>query len=81
MSELVAAFPDAKYILILRHPESWVDSYLETNEVFNAGLMAFPPELSDWLAMLCPVLARMGFSPGLVGKALIAAFNAHSVHQ
>ena len=77
--ELVAAYPQAKFILTLRGSEIWTDSYLETISLVLSGESEMPPEFGDWLMMARQVLARGGFLPGLSRDALIAGFEAHSV--
>lgn len=76
--ELVAAYPKAKFILTLRSPEQWVESFGETiYKVLAMGDEA-PPEKREWLAMASGVIARTGFPRGLDREGLVAAFNAHT---
>ena len=76
--ELAAAFPSAKFILTVRSPESWAESYSET--IGKVILMAsqLPPEMQDWLNMAGRVISNTGFPPGLSVPELAQAFRGHT---
>ncbi len=76
--ELAAAYPSAKFILTLRSPESWADSFGSTIYTLLAGRDQAPPEMRDWLEMSVAVISRTGFPGGLDRDALIAGFVAHN---
>lgn len=76
--ELVAAYPSAKFVLTVRSPESWADSFSETIYKLLATRDQLPPPMQDWVAMATKVIARTGFPDGLDRPGLIAAFNAHN---
>ena len=76
--ELFEAYPTAKFVLTLRSPESWADSFGGTIYQLLAGREQAPPEMRDWLEMAVGVIARTGFPDGLDRDGLIAAFVAHN---
>ena len=76
--ELYAAYPSAKFVLTLRSPESWADSFGGTIYQLLAGREQAPPEMRDWLKMSAGVIAKTGFPDGLDRDGLIAAFVAHN---
>ncbi|WOJ93356.1 sulfotransferase [Congregibacter variabilis] len=76
--ELHAAFPDAKFVLTHRDPQSWVESISET--IFAALLSRndAPPEVHPWLDMCMHVIARAGFDPAMSKDELANRFIAHN---
>lgn len=76
--ELIAAYPDAKFILTHRSPESWVESFSETIYKAMAGRNHAPPEMQAWLAMCIDVISMTGFPEGLDADGLKRAFIAHN---
>ena len=76
--ELYAAYPSAKFVLTLRSPESWADSFGGTIYQLLTGRDQAPPEMRDWLEMSAGVIAKTGFPAGLDRNGLIAAFVAHN---
>ncbi len=76
--ELNAAYPDAKFILTVRSPESWAASFSETIYKLLAGKDDAPPEMRDWLDMGSAVIAKTGFPMGLDMEGLSSAFEAHN---
>ena len=76
--ELHAAYPDAKFILSVRNPESWVESFSETTYALMAGKDQAPPHMHAWFDMAIPVLGKTGFPLGLNKAGLAQAFMAHS---
>jgi hypothetical protein len=75
--ELAEVYPDARFILTLRTPDSWADSFGETIGPLMNGV-PLPPEMQDWLAMGRAVLGRSGVHEGLGRDGLMAAFQAHN---
>lgn len=76
--ELAEAYPEARFVLTVRSPESWAASFGET--IYK--LMASPPEqvpedMRPWLAMAKAVVERTGFPMGLDRDGLERAFEAH----
>ena len=49
--ELSRAYPEAKFVLTLRDPERWADSFGATIYKLLAGRDQAPPEMHDWLEM------------------------------
>lgn len=76
--ELVKEFPLAKFILTLRDPERWADSFGGTIYKLLAGRDEAPQEMRAWLDMAGDVIAKSGFPPGLDRDGLIKAFIAHN---
>ncbi len=75
--ELNAAYPEAKFVLTVRSPESWVDSFSATiYKLLGAGDQ-IPAAMQDWLALGIAVIARTGFPAGLDTDQLKKAFMAH----
>jgi hypothetical protein len=60
--ELHTAYPDAKFVLTHRTPESWADSFGETIYKLMAGRDQAPPEMKEWLEMAqTGVVSKTGF--------------------
>jgi Sulfotransferase domain len=76
--ELIAAYPSARFILTLRTPESWADSFNATIYKLLADRDNAPPEMKAWLEMSSGVIARTGFPDGLDRDGLIRAYMAHN---
>ena len=76
--EMYEAFPDAKFVLTHRSPESWVESFGETIYTSLAGAEHAPDAVQDWLAMATGVISRAGFPLGMSPEELAEAFNAHN---
>jgi hypothetical protein len=76
--ELRAAYPHAKFVLTIRSPESWVQSFSETIYKLTAGREQAPQEMQAWLDMAIRVIAKTGFPNGLSATDFIAAFIAHN---
>ncbi|MCB1955314.1 MAG: hypothetical protein KDG55_06535 [Rhodocyclaceae bacterium] len=75
--ELSRAFPDARFVLTVRSPESWAASFGETIYKLMASRNEAPPELQDWIGMAIRVVDRTGFPPGLNREGLMDAFVKH----
>jgi hypothetical protein len=76
--ELRAAYPHAKFVLTIRSPESWVQSFSETIYKLMAGREQAPKEMQAWLDMAIRIIAKTGFPNGLSAPDLMAAFIAHN---
>ena len=76
--ELGKAYPEAKFILSLRSPESWADSFSETIYAFCAARDQAPPHMQPWASWAIGVIEKSGFPAGLDRSALAAAFTAHN---
>jgi hypothetical protein len=63
--ELNEAFPDAKFVLTVRSPESWAASFSETIYKLLAGRDEAPDDMKPWLDMAAGVIAMTGFPAGL----------------
>ena len=76
--ELATEYPAAKFVLTLRDPERWADSFGATIYKLLAGKDQAPEEMQAWLEMASDIIARTGFPPGLDRAELVRAFNAHN---
>ena len=76
--ELGNAYPEAKFILTVRSPESWAASFSETIYTLLAGKDQAPPHMQAWLDMAAAVIAKSGFPAGMSPPALAEAFTAHN---
>lgn len=76
--ELAAEYPTAKFVLTLRDPERWADSFGATIYKLLEGRNEAPEEMRAWLEMAADVIDKTGFPPGLDRDELVDAFNAHN---
>ena len=76
--ELNDAFPDAKFVLTVRSPESWAASFSETIYTLLARRDDAPDDMKRWLDMATDVIERTGFPEGLDADALMERFVAHN---
>ena len=76
--ELDDAYPAAKFVLTLRDPDRWADSFAATIYKLIAGRDHAPVDKQAWLEMAGRVIAKTGFPPGLDQDALRDAFVAHN---
>jgi len=76
--ELVRSYPSAKFVLTMRTPESWAESFSETIYKALAGRANAPQEAQAWLEMVVGVVAKTGFPEGLDVAGLTEAFTAHA---
>jgi hypothetical protein len=75
---LGAAYPSAKFVLTVRDPEKWADSFASTIYKLIAGRAMAPPEKRAWLEMAGRIIAETGFPEGLDQGELAAAYVAHN---
>jgi sulfotransferase family protein len=75
--ELHKAYPQARFILTDRNPETWAQSFGETIYKLLAGADQAPAEMKPWLDMAQEIINQTGFPPGLDEAGLSAAFTAH----
>jgi len=76
--ELHAAYPSAKFILTVRSPESWAESFDETIYKLQAGGDQAPAVMKPWFDMANGVVAKSGIPFGLDAAGLAKAFMAHT---
>ncbi len=76
--QLRAAYPSAKFVLTVRTPESWVESFSATIYKLIGERGAAPKEMEAWLDKGAEVIAKTGFPKGLDEAGLTKAFNAHN---
>ena len=76
--ELNAAYPEAKFILTHRDPESWAASFSETIYKLLAERSELPEEMQAWIAMGSQIIENTGFPDGLNKEELASAFVAHN---
>lgn len=76
--ELYAAYPDAKFILTTRNPESWAASFGDTINMLIDGKENAPPPMWEWLDMARAVIERGGFQIGSSTEKFAADFDRHN---
>ena len=76
--ELAKAYPDAKFVLTVRSPESWAESFSETIYTLLEGRDKAPPQMHSWIDWGTAVIAKTGFPGGLDKAELAKAFVAHT---
>jgi hypothetical protein len=76
--ELAVEYPEAKFVLSVRSPESWAASFGATIYKALAGKENAPPEKRDWLVMAESIITSSGFPPGLDDDGLMYAFMRHN---
>jgi hypothetical protein len=76
--ELLAEYPDAKFILTVRSPETWAESFSETIHKVSAEGSHLPPQLQPWVKMATDVISKTGFPSDLDTAGLQKAFTAHN---
>lgn len=76
--ELHTVYPNAKFVLTHRDPNTWVESFTETIMTALGGRNEAPPELHRWMDMVLGVIAKAGFIPGMSHDEMAAGFVAHN---
>ena len=76
--ELLKEFPKARFVLSLRDPSKWADSFGATIYKLLEGKDQAPQEMRAWLEMASAVIAKSGFPAGLERDELVQAFNSHN---
>ena len=66
-----------KFILTVRSPQSWADSFSQTIYPFVTERDRVRDEMLPWVDMAARVVARTGFAGGLDSSGLQRAFVAH----
>jgi hypothetical protein len=75
--ELAVAYPDAKFILSSRSPESWVKSFSETILAVLMNQENWPPPAVEWLNMVTRVVIDRSLGGVTDPDGLIEVFRAH----
>jgi len=76
--DLVKEYPEARFVLTVRDPERWADSFSATIYKLIGGLDQAPQEMRAWLKMASDVIAQTGFPLGLDRDELVQAFISHN---
>lgn len=76
-SELNTAWPEARFILSTRNPESWAASYGSTIGKLVADRVNAPEPMQAWLDMVHSVTARCAVHDNMSETALAQAFIVH----
>lgn len=77
-NELYTAYPDAKFILSTRSPESWAASFGATIAKLLEDRDTAPEHTKPWLDMAYGVISRSGFSDDLSDSERMERFTAHN---
>ena len=75
--ELNEAYPDARFILGYRSPQSWAVSFQQTIYMAISDISKAPAEQHDWLRMVIALLSQNGIPLGLDVAGLEKAFETH----
>lgn len=75
--ELHVAYPDAKFVLGYRSPQSWAESFQHTIYMALSDISKAPEEQHDWLRMVTELLVQNGIPPGLDLAGLEKGFETH----
>jgi hypothetical protein len=76
--ELHTVYPDAKFILTHRSPQSWAESFGSTIYQLISEADKAPAHLQEWVAMATEAVRQTGIPTGADQAALEAAFTAHT---
>lgn len=76
--ELLQAYPTAKFVLTIRDPEKWADSFAATIHKLVGEKEQAPPDKKAWLEMADRIITRTGFAQGLDHEQLVRAYVAHN---
>lgn len=76
--ELIEVYPSARFVLTLRDPERWADSFGATIYKLIAERDQGPPEMKAWLEMAAGVISKTGFPEGLDRDGVVRGFEAHN---
>lgn len=75
--ELTAAFPHAKFLLTVRDPEKWYQSFSDTIARILQQRELTPPEFGPFLDMVTTILAKTGFPLPASKEETLASFQRH----
>ncbi|MFK7882297.1 sulfotransferase family protein [Roseobacter sp.] len=75
--ELSAVYPEAKFVLSIRDPNTWADSFGETIYKMISDKENAPPQFHDWLDMATDIITQTGIPTGADRDGLAKAFSAH----
>lgn len=75
--ELHTAYPDAKFVLGVRDPRTWAESFSETIHKLTFRTDDPPPQFRGWLAMTARLIRQNGIPPDGSVKELETAFVEH----
>ena len=78
LRELAVAYPLARFILTVRSPESWADSFSQTIYPLVTERHRIKKEMLPWIDMAALVIEKTGFVSGLDTAGLRQAFEAHT---
>jgi hypothetical protein len=76
--DLSATYPAARFVLTIRDPVKWADSFAATIYRLIGEREHAPPDKKAWLEMASAVIARTGFPAGLDQEQLARAYVAHN---
>jgi hypothetical protein len=76
--ELLQAYPDAKFVLTIRDPEKWADSFAATIQKLARERAGAPADKQAWLEMANRVITRTGFPEDMDQEQLARAYVAHN---
>lgn len=75
---LYKEYPAARFVLTVRSPESWADSFGATIARLVEGRDEAPEDMRPWLEMVRRLLDQNGLEAGLSRDALAERFSTHA---
>ena len=75
--ELNEAYPEAKFVLGYRDPDSWAESFDSTIHQLVSAPEKAPPHFREWLDMSTEVVRQTGIPIGAGQAKLARAFSDH----
>ena len=76
--ELSETYPSAKFVLTVRSPDSWVESFSATIYQLISNRQKAPDDMQAWMDMCIGVIEKSGIVLGLDKASLHSAFVAHN---
>ena len=76
--ELHQAYPGAKFVLTVRDPDKWADSFSATIQKLVRERASAPADKQAWLEMANHVITRTGFPEDMGQEQLARAYAAHN---
>lgn len=76
--DMLKAYPAARFVLTVRDPDKWADSFSATIYKLIGSADEAPQEMRAWLKMASEVITKTGFPLGLERDELVQAFITHN---
>ena len=76
--ELLQAYPAARFVLTMRDPDKWADSFAATIYKLIGERDQAPADKKAWLEMVARIISVTGFPAGMDQAQLARAYAAHN---